>query len=38
MIPITDAKVELHIKYMVSHRCKLKVKEELQGKGIVILR
>lgn len=34
MIPITDAKVKLHIKYMVSHRCKLKVNEELQKLNI----
>jgi AraC-like DNA-binding protein len=34
MITITDAKVKLHIKYMVSHRCKLKVKEELDKLNI----
>jgi AraC-like DNA-binding protein len=34
MIAITDAKVKLYIKYMVSHRCKLKVKEELENLNI----
>lgn len=34
MIPITDTEVKLHIKYMVSHRCKLKVKEELHKLNI----
>ncbi len=34
MIAITDAKVKLHIKYMVSHRCKLKVREELRKLNI----
>jgi len=34
MIAITDAKIKLHIKYMVSHRCKLKVKEELKKLNI----
>ncbi len=34
MVAITDAKVKLYIKYMVSHRCKLKVKEELKKLNI----
>jgi AraC-like DNA-binding protein len=34
MIAVTDAKVKLFIKYMVSHRCKLKVKEELKKLNI----
>lgn len=34
MVAITDAQVKLYIKYMVSHRCKLKVKEELKNLNI----
>lgn len=34
MIPITEPKVKLYIKYMVSLRCKLKVKEELKKLNI----
>jgi len=34
MIPITETKVKLYIKYMVSLRCKLKVKEELRKLNI----
>jgi AraC-like DNA-binding protein len=34
MVAVSDAKVKLYIKYMVSHRCKLKVKEELKKLNI----
>ncbi|MEX1192118.1 MAG: AraC family transcriptional regulator [Brumimicrobium sp.] len=34
MIPITETKAKLYIKYMVSLRCKLKVKEELRKLNI----
>lgn len=34
MIAITDAKIKLYIKYMVSYRCKMKVKEELKNLNI----
>lgn len=34
MIPITEPKVRLFIKYMVSLRCKMKVKEELRKLNI----
>mgnify|MGYP005845231033 CR=1 FL=1 len=34
MLLVTDSKVKLYIKYMVSHRCKLKVKEELEKLNI----
>jgi len=34
MIAITEPKVKLYIKYMVSLRCKLKVKEELRKFNI----
>lgn len=34
MIPITETKVKLYIKYMVSLRCKIKVKEELRKLNV----
>jgi AraC-like DNA-binding protein len=34
MLVVADVKVKLFIKYMVSLRCKLKVKEELKKLGI----
>jgi hypothetical protein len=34
MIAITDAKFKIYNNYIVSHRCKLKVKDELEKLNI----